>query len=186
MYVNKGSKDRDDNVDGATWLVSHGADPKRIGIYGGSYGGFITLMAMFTTPDVFVAGAALRPVTDWSHYNHEYTSDILNTPQADAEAYKRSSPIYFAEGLKGALLICHGMVDTNVFFQDTVRLVQRLIELRKENWELAVFPVEDHGFVEPTSWADEYKRILKLFTTQLQGEARPMAGKQAGAAARKK
>src|SRR5258705_3989361 len=95
-----------------------------------------------------------------------------NMPQKDAEAYKQSSPIYFAQGLKGALLICHGMVDTNVHFQDTVRLVQRLIELRKENWELAVFPVEDHGFVEPTSWADEYKRIFKLFQDNLQPESR--------------
>ena len=71
-------------------------------------------MAMFTTPDVFAAGAALRPVTDWAHYNHGYTSNILNVPQKDAEAYRKSSPIYFADGLKGALLICHGMVDTNV------------------------------------------------------------------------
>jgi dipeptidyl aminopeptidase/acylaminoacyl peptidase len=164
IYRHMGGKDLDDHVDGARWLVrEHGVDQKRIGIYGGSYGGFITLMAMFTQPDVFAAGASLRPVTDWAHYNHPYTSNILNTPQKDAESYKRSSPIYFAEGLKGALLICHGMVDTNVHFQDTVRLVQRLIELRKENWELAVYPVEDHGFVEPASWADEYKRILKLF-----------------------
>ena len=59
------------------------------------------------------------------------------------------------------------MVDTNVHFQDSVRLVQRLIELRKENWELAPYPVEDHGFVEAASWADEYKRILKLFETNL-------------------
>ena len=81
-------------------------------------------MAMFTQPDVFAAGAALRPVTDWAHYNHEYTANILNLPQKDAEAYKQSSPIYFAQGLKGALLICHGMVDTNVHFQDTVRLVR--------------------------------------------------------------
>ena len=121
-------------------------NPKRIGVYGGSYGGFITLMAMFTTPDVFAAGAALRPVTDWAHYNHGYTSNILNVPQKDAEAYRKSSPIYFAEGLKGALLICHGMVDTNVLFQDSVRLAQRLIELRKENWEFAPYPVENHGF----------------------------------------
>ena len=115
-------------------------DAKRIGVYGGSYGGFITLMAMFTTPDVFAAGAALRPVTDWAHYNHGYTSNILNLPQKDAEAYRQSSPIYFADGLKGALLICHGMVDTNVLFQDSVRLTQRLIELRKENWEIAPYP----------------------------------------------
>ena len=135
-------------------------DAKRIGVYGGSYGGFITLMALFTTPDVFAAGAALRPVTDWAHYNHGYTSNILNTPLVDPEAYKKSSPIYFAEGLKSRLLILHGMVDTNVFFQDSVRLVQRLIELRKENWEIAPYPVENHGFTEETSWADEYKRIL--------------------------
>ena len=97
-------------------------------------------MAMFTSPDTFAAGAALRPVTDWSHYNHGYTSNILNEPQADAEAYRKSSPIYFAEGLKGALLILHGMVDTNVLFQDSVRLAQRLIELRKENWSVAPYP----------------------------------------------
>lgn len=168
IYRHMGGKDLEDQVDAARWLVrEHGVDAKRIGIYGGSYGGFITLMALFTQPDVFAAGASLRPVTDWAHYNHGYTSNILNLPQKDTEAYKRSSPIYLAEGLKGALLICHGMVDTNVHFQDTVRLVQRLIELRKENWELAVYPVENHGFVEPTSWADEYKRILKLFETHL-------------------
>jgi len=168
IYRHMGGKDLDDNIDAARWLVSqYGADPKRLGIYGGSYGGFITLMAMFTQPDVFAAGAALRPVTNWANYNDEYTSDILNLPQTDAEAYKRSSPIYFAQGLKGALLICHGMADTNVHFQDTAELVQKLIELRKENWEVAMYPVENHGFVEPSSWADEYKRILDLFEKNL-------------------
>ncbi len=168
IYRHMGGKDLTDHVDGAKYLVSeHGVDAKRIGIYGGSYGGFITLMAMFTEPDVFAAGAALRPVTDWAHYNHPYTANILNNPQSDAEAYKQSSPIYFASGLKGALLICHGMVDTNVHFQDSVRLVQKLIELRKENWEIAPYPVEDHGFERASSWADEYKRILKLFENNL-------------------
>ncbi|HTP36309.1 MAG TPA: prolyl oligopeptidase family serine peptidase [Candidatus Acidoferrales bacterium] len=168
IYEHMGGKDLDDIVDAAKYAVSaHGASPKRIGLYGGSYGGFITLMAMFTASDTFAAGAALRPVTDWATYNHGYTSNILNTPQGDAEAYRKSSPIFFADGLKGALLICHGMVDTNVEFQDTVRLVQRLIELRKENWSVAPYPVEDHGFVQPSSWADEYKRILKLFETAL-------------------
>ena len=168
IYRHMGGKDLDDHVDAARWLVSQqGVDAKRIGIYGGSYGGFITLMAMFTQPDVFAAGAALRPVTDWANYNNGYTSNILNAPQKDEEAYKRSSPIYFAQGLKGALLICHGMVDTNVHFQDTVELVQKLIELRKTNWELAVYPVENHGFIQPSSWADEYKRILDLFEKNL-------------------
>ena len=168
IYRFMGGKDLEDIVDGAKYLTTaEKVDPKRIGVYGGSYGGFITLMGMFTTPDVFAAGAALRPVTDWAHYNHGYTSNILNNPHRDAEAYRKSSPIYFAEGLKGALLICHGMVDTNVHFQDSVRLAQRLIELRKDNWELAVYPVENHGFTEETSWADEYKRILKLFDDNL-------------------
>src|SRR5437870_9401766 len=99
------------------------------------------------------------------------------SPQSEPDAYRKSSPIYFAAGLKGALLICHGVVDTNVHFQDTVRLVQKLIELRKDNWELAVFPVEDHGFVEPTSWADEYKRIFRLFETNLKTEAKPAVRK---------
>jgi dipeptidyl aminopeptidase/acylaminoacyl peptidase len=168
IYRHMGGVDLDDHVDAAKWLVAeHKVDPKRIGIYGGSYGGFITLMALFTTPDVFAAGAALRPVTDWAHYNHPYTANILNTPQKDPEAYRKSSPIYFAEGLKNALLICHGVIDVNVHFQDTVRLAQRLMELRKENWEVAMYPLEDHGFVEPTSWADEYRRILRLFETRL-------------------
>jgi dipeptidyl aminopeptidase/acylaminoacyl peptidase len=168
IYRFMGGKDLNDVVDGAKYLVEkQKVDPRRIGVYGGSYGGFITLMAMFTSPDTFAAGAALRPVTDWAHYNHGYTSSILNEPQNDPEAYRKSSPIYFAEGLKGALLICHGMVDTNVLFQDSVRLVQRLIELRKQNWSVAMFPVENHGFEEETSWADEYKRILKLFDENL-------------------
>ena len=168
IYRHMGGKDLEDVVDGAAFLVKNErVDAKRIGVYGGSYGGFITLMALFTTPDVFAAGAALRPVTDWAHYNHGYTSNILNTPQTDPEAYKKSSPIYHAEGLKHRLLILHGMVDTNVFFQDSVRLVQRLIELRKENFEIAPYPVENHGFTQETSWADEYKRILKLFEETL-------------------
>lgn len=168
IYRHMGGKDLEDVVDGAKFLVEqHGIDAKRLGVYGGSYGGFITLMAMFTTPDVFAAGAALRPVTDWAHYNHGYTANILNIPQADTLAYRRSSPIYFAEGLKGALLMCHGMVDVNVHFQDTVRLTQRLIELGKDNWEVALYPVEDHGFKEPSSWRDEYRRILRLFEEEL-------------------
>lgn len=168
IYRHMGGKDLDDHVDGAKFLVEQfKVDPQRIGIYGGSYGGFITLMGMFTKPGVFRAGAALRPVTDWAHYNHGYTSDILNTPAADSLAYVKSSPIYYAAGLTGKLLICHGMMDDNVHFQDVVRLAQRLIELGKDSWELAVYPVERHSFTEPSSWTDEYKRIFRLFEESL-------------------
>ncbi|HEY3382339.1 MAG TPA: S9 family peptidase [Vicinamibacterales bacterium] len=171
IYRHMGGKDLDDIVDAARYMAAaQKVDPTRIGVYGGSYGGFITLMAMFTAPGTFAAGAALRPVTDWAHYNHGYTASILNQPQDDPESYRKSSPIYYAEGLKGALLICHGVVDTNVHFQDSVRLAQRLIELRKNNWELALFPVENHGFEEETSWVDEYKRILKLFDANLRSK----------------
>jgi dipeptidyl aminopeptidase/acylaminoacyl peptidase len=168
IYRHMGGKDLSDQVDGARYLArNHGVDPRRIGIYGGSYGGFITLMALFNAPETFRCGAALRSVADWAHYNHPYTANILNTPTADSIAYRRSSPIYFAEGLQGRLLMLHGMVDTNVHFQDVVRLSQRLIELGKNNWEMAIFPMEDHGFVEPSSWADEYKRIYRLFEEEL-------------------
>ena len=169
IYEHMGGKDLDDIVDAAKYLAAeHGVDAKKIGVYGGSYGGFLTLMAMFTQPDVFAAGAALRPVSDWALYNHGYTAEILNTPQTDRGGVPQVvADLTSPQGFKGALLICHGMVDTNVEFDDTVRLVQRLIELRKENWSVAPYPVEDHGFRQPTSWADEYKRILALFEKNL-------------------
>ncbi|RYY08775.1 MAG: S9 family peptidase, partial [Chitinophagaceae bacterium] len=168
IYRHMGGKDLSDHVDGIQYLVKNfGINPKNVGLYGGSYGGFITLMGLFTEPDVFKSGAALRPVTDWANYNHGYTANILNEPYYDSIAYRKSSPYYFAEGLKGNLLICHGMVDVNVHYQDAVKLAQRLIELGKDDWELASYPMEDHGFVEPSSWTDEYKRIFKLFENTL-------------------
>jgi dipeptidyl aminopeptidase/acylaminoacyl peptidase len=164
IYRHMGGWDLWDHVDGVDWLVANeGVDRERIGIYGGSYGGFITLMALFTEPEVFHAGGALRSVTDWAHYNQGYTSRILNLPQDDPEAYRQSSPIYFADGLEGHLLMGHPMYDTNVHFSDIVRLTQRLIELGKENWELSVYPTENHGMVEPWSWVDQYRRIYELF-----------------------
>jgi dipeptidyl aminopeptidase/acylaminoacyl peptidase len=168
IYRYMGGRDLQDQVDASKYLTKEfGIEPDRIGLYGGSYGGFITEFALFTQSQYFGAGAAIRSVTDWAHYNHGYTSNILNFPESDTLSYRRSSPIYFAEGLKDPLLILHGMVDTNVLFQDDVRLVQRLIELGKENWELAVYPVEDHAFVRPSSWTDEYKRIFKIFEENL-------------------
>ena len=142
------------------WFYLHTSEPSR-------FEQFITLMALFTQPQYFGAGAALRSVTDWAHYNHGYTSNILNIPQTDTLAFRRSSPIYFAEGLKDPLVMLHGMVDTNVLFQDIVRLTERLIELGKTDWELAVYPVEDHAFVRPSSWADEYRRIFEIFERNL-------------------
>lgn len=168
IYRQMGHPELEDLIDGVRWLEKNAsADPRRVGLYGGSYGGFMALMAMFRAPEVFKAGAALRPVTDWAQYNHEYTSNILNTPQVDPIAYERSSPIEFADGLEGALLIAHGMIDDNVLFEDSVRLYQKLIELKKDDFELAGYPLERHGFVHADAWLDEYKRILKLFEANL-------------------
>ncbi len=168
IYRHMGKPEVEDMRDGVNWLVENAhVDRKRIGTYGGSYGGFLTLMSMFTAPDLFESGSAIRLVSDWAYYNHGYTSNILNTPKDDAIAYERSSPIYFAEGLEKPLLINAPMVDDNVFFQDTVRLVQRLIELEKQDFETAIYPVEPHGFVQPSSWLNEYRRIYKLFENTL-------------------
>ncbi|MCJ8274950.1 MAG: prolyl oligopeptidase family serine peptidase [Psychrosphaera sp.] len=168
IYRNMGTPELQDMKDGVQWAVDNAnVDAKRVGVYGGSYGGFMTLMSLFKAPDLFQAGAAIRLVSDWAYYNNGYTSNILNNPNDDSIAYERSSPIYFADGLKNALLINAPMVDDNVFFQDTVRLVQRMIELEKENFETAIYPVEPHGFRQASSWLDEYRRIYKLFESNL-------------------
>ncbi len=168
IYRHMGGRDLGDYIDASKFVQqTYGVDPERVAIYGGSYGGFITLMGLFTAPEHFGAGAALRSVTDWAHYNHPYTANILNTPAEDSLAYARSSPINFAENLEDPLLIAHGIIDTNVQYQDVVRLSQRLIELGKKEWEMAVYPVEGHGFTEPSSWTDEYRRILKLIQTHV-------------------
>lgn len=173
IYRQMGTPELEDFLDGVDWLAEEqNVDPERVGIYGGSYGGFMTMMALFKEPGAFAAGAALRPVTDWAHYNHPYTANILNTPEVDPEAYERSSPIELAEGLEDPLLIIHGMLDDNVLFQDSVRLAQRLIELEKEDWWVAFYPIEPHAFEEPSSWLDAYRRIFDLMERYVRDEDR--------------
>jgi dipeptidyl aminopeptidase/acylaminoacyl peptidase len=181
IYRNMGGKDIDSGVAAARWLVeTQGVDARRIGIYGGSYGGFYTLMALFKHPGAFAAGAALYPVTDWAHYNQSYTSNILNMPFDDHEAYQRSSPIYYADKLQDRLLILHGMFDRNVHYQDSVRLAQRLIELKKTGWELHSMPIEDHGWREEASRLDSNRRIFALFEEILK---RPLPAREGPKAA---
>lgn len=164
IYRNMGRPEIEDFQDGVNYLAeNYSVDTTRMGIYGGSYGGFMTFMTMFLEPDMFAAGASLRPVSDWSHYNHGYTSNILNTPLIDPEAYEISSPIFYADGLQKPILIAAGMQDDNVFFQDSVLMVQRFLELQKEDFEIALYPLDPHGFTHADSWLDEYRRIYKLF-----------------------
>ncbi|HET6586739.1 MAG TPA: LpqB family beta-propeller domain-containing protein [Oleiagrimonas sp.] len=165
IYQHMGLPELEDLLDGKTWLVKNfNVDPNRVGIYGGSYGGFMTEMALLRAPGEFAAGAALRPPSDWTSYNDLYTSDILNDPQIDPKSYKVSSPIEFAANLQDPLLICHGLIDNNVMASDSIRLYQRFIELHKKNFWLSLYPMERHAFEHPDSWYDEYRRVHELFT----------------------
>jgi dipeptidyl aminopeptidase/acylaminoacyl peptidase len=171
IYRHMGETEIKSGLAAVEYLVTkERVDRRRIGLFGGSYGGFYTLMAMFKHPGVFAAGAVRAPVTDWAHYNPTYTTRILNAPYADHEAYARSSPIYFAEGLQDHLLIQHGMLDDNVHFQDSVRLVQRLLELKKDNWEFIAYPIEAHSLnLEEYNRLDVMRRRVKLFNSVLKG-----------------
>jgi dipeptidyl aminopeptidase/acylaminoacyl peptidase len=164
IYRHMGGPDLASAVAGLDYLVrEHGINRRRVGIFGRSYGGFLTLMALLTRPGLFAAGVALAPVTDWAHYNHGYTATILNMPQSDDESFRRSSPIYFAGNLQDPLLIQHGMVDSNVLYQDSVRLSQRLIELKKTGWSLFSYPVENHVWDREDTKLDSLRRLTDLF-----------------------
>jgi len=164
-----GISDTDGAVAGARWLAANeGVDPDRIGIYGVSYGGFLTLTSLFRYPGVFNAGVARAAVTDWAHYSDGWTSRILGVPAENPEAYRLSSPIYYAEGLEDPLLITHGLMDDNVHFQDAARLVQRLIELEKD-FEVMYFPVEPHTVETEASRYDLVRRQAAFFDEHLRG-----------------
>ncbi len=168
VYRHMGGSDLESVVAAAGYLAArHNIDRRRIGVFGRSYGGFLTLMALLTRPGVFAAGAAMAPVTDWAHYNHTYTGTILNLPQVDEESFRRSSPIYFAQNLRDPLLILHGMADSNVLFQDSVRLSQRLIELKKPGWSLFSYPVENHVWDREDTKLDCLRRISNFFDDHL-------------------
>ncbi|MCC6408222.1 MAG: S9 family peptidase [Planctomycetes bacterium] len=141
-------------------------DSARVGCYGGSYGGFLTLMALFTEPGKWRCGAALRSVTDWRSYHPSYTQPRLGRPSENEEVYERCSPIDLAEGLRDPLLILHGMQDSNVFAQDSIRLIERLIDLGKE-FDAMLYPSQDHAFTDGRHWVDEYRRIERLMKQHL-------------------
>lgn len=171
VYDFLGGKDYDDHIDAIDFMVkNYAVDPKKIGVYGGSYGGFMAEMMAFRT-DKITCAAALRPVADWKNYyasSNIYTTERLGFPDKNPEGYKRSSPIAYADGLNKPLLILHGLVDDNVHAQDSVQLVEKLIRLEKTPYFEAMFyPAENHGFTRPTSWADEYERIFAFFERHL-------------------
>ncbi len=149
LYRRFGDRELSDQLDGVRHLVSLGfVDPERIGIYGWSYGGFMTLYAMLHAPDIFRAGIAGAPVTDWRNYDTIYTERYLGLPSENEEGYRLSSPVHFADRLKGQLLLVHNFQDDNVLFQHTLRMGDELQKAGKP-FELMIYPQKTHGVVGP-------------------------------------
>ena len=144
IYRSMGDFEVRDQVSGARWLMDKPyVDAERIGIYGWSYGGYVTLLCMFKAPDVFKAGIAVAPVVDWRLYDTHYTERYMGDP-ADGDYYERSSPISHVGGLQGNLLLVHGMADDNVFFNNSVKLMAAMQKAGKQ-FELMTYPGKRHG-----------------------------------------
>jgi dipeptidyl aminopeptidase/acylaminoacyl peptidase len=172
VYDFLGGKDMDDHIDAIDYMVAnYSVNPAKVGVYGGSYGGFMAEMLAMRAPGKIAAAAALRPVADWKNYyasSPGYTAQRLGFPDKNPKTYERSSPITYADKLERPLLILHGEVDSNVHVQDSMQLVEKLIRLGKTQYfEVMFYPSENHGFERPTSWTDEYERILGFFEKHL-------------------
>jgi dipeptidyl-peptidase-4 len=133
-----------DQVDGVHWLVEQGlTDPRRVGIYGWSYGGYMAAMCLARAPATFKVAVAGAPVTNFDGYDTHYTERYLSTPQANPHGYAASSITRYVDGIQGKLLLVHGLIDENVHFRHTARLVNALIGARKA-YDLLLFPDERH------------------------------------------
>ncbi len=175
VYLNMGGPDLEDVLGGVEYLRNlKNIDMSRIGIWGWSYGGFMTAMAMFRAPSVFKAGAAFSGVYDWANYNAGYTDERLTSPSENPEAYERSSPIHFSNQLQNHLLILHGIVDNNVLFQDAVQLSEKLIHEGKQ-FEESFYPEESHAYIREESLKDAFGRTARFFDRYLKEDQASLA-----------
>lgn len=162
-----------DIVDGLDWVQEEtgGAlDLDNVGIYGGSYGGFMALYTLTAEPDRFHAGAALRKVSNWRNYyyaNPWYTLPRLGDPEEVPEHYDRSSPLTYAPELQHPVILLHGLIDDNVGSQDAFQYAEELIQSQHKEFEMMIYPSERHGFTSANSWYDEYSRIFEFFEEHL-------------------
>lgn len=139
-----GVVDCEDQVTGAEWLVKQGlAQPDHIGLYGWSYGGYLSAMSLVRFPEVFRCAVAGAPVTSWDGYDTFYTEKYMGLPSENPDGYEFASVMHHVDTLKGRLLIVHGMIDENVHFRHTARLVNALVAAGKV-YELLIFPDERH------------------------------------------
>jgi dipeptidyl-peptidase-4 len=133
-----------DQVDGVRWLVEQGlADPGRVGVYGWSYGGYMAAMGLAQAPDTFKVAVAGAPVVNWDGYDTHYTERYMGTPESNPDGYRAGAVTSYVERIVGKLLLVHGLIDENVHFRHTARLINALIRARKR-YELLLFPDERH------------------------------------------
>lgn len=144
IYHHLGQAEVEDQADGVGWLVDQGlADAQRVGIYGWSYGGYMAVMCLTRAPETFIAAVAGAPVTAWDGYDTHYTERYMGTPQSNPEGYAASSVMGHVADLRGHLMLVHGLIDENVHFRHTARLINTLIAQRK-TYDLLLFPNERH------------------------------------------
>lgn len=166
-YRQMGLIDADEAVAAKNYLASLGyVDPDRVGIWGWSYGGYLTCMTLLTKPGVFHAGVAVASVTDWKTYNEWYTRRRLGLVKDDKEIFEKTSPITYADGLKDNLLLVHGILDDNVLFQDTARLMQRMIEKGKY-FDLMAYPEDDHSIGKNWSRPHVFATVMRYLYGKL-------------------
>jgi dipeptidyl-peptidase-4 len=156
-----------DQVLGARWLGSQSfVDPARIGVWGWSYGGYMTLNLMFKAPEVFRTGVAGAPVTDWTLYDTHYTERYLDRPQDNAAGYAASAALPYAKDLKGSLLVMHGLSDDNVLFLNSTKLFRKLQDLSKP-FDVMVYPGGKHGLMRQNDGRHGYKMVKRFFDEHL-------------------
>jgi dipeptidyl-peptidase-4 len=166
-YKSLGVIDADEAVAAKDYLVSLGyVNPDRCGVWGWSYGGFLTCMIQLTKPGVFDTGVAVASVTDWKSYNEWYTRRRLGMEKDDPEVYKKTSPVHHAAGLKDNLYLIHGMLDDNVLYQDTARLIQQLVEKGKP-FDMLAYPRDDHSIGKDTSRPHVQAAIIRYLWQKL-------------------
>jgi dipeptidyl-peptidase 4 len=149
LYRRFGKTELADQLEGVRYLLEQGfVDPARLGIYGWSYGGFLTLYSLLNAPDVFRAGIAGAPVTNWRNYDTIYTERYLGLPAENAEGYRASSAIEYASKLKAKLLMVHNLEDDNVLFQNTLQMTEAL-ERAGKIFHMLIYPQKSHGVSGP-------------------------------------
>lgn len=176
IFRNMGDLEVKDQVDGVRHIAKlfPEIDTTRVGITGGSYGGYMTLRALTEAPETFHVGVSFAPVTDWDGYDTCYTERYMETPETNPDGYRRSSVLHRADRIQGKLLLIHGMIDENVHYRHTARMVQSLMAAKKP-FELLAVPEGRHGFKRPADAAFAASKTVEFFEKHLLSQ---VAGQQ--------